>query len=952
MSLAFVTANTSVVNFTVRSLRTSGDAVALSLLVGGTVQNAAASIGGDGVDFALPGHGGPHPCLSAPDFQSGGLRILGYNRSNWTVLVGKHGEFSARDAGASLLPGSAVSTFLAISMGLPGSCDAAARHVASTGAAAALAATRARWQRYLNAVLPRSADDPEDDPQLLKNVRWSAVKALMTLVSNWRIVPGHGQGILPSFVKYDTAFWSWDSYKQAVATVLFHPDLARDQLRLIIQARNSSSGHITDDVNRCGVGGGAPGKPNLLSWAVMEIYTKTNDTAFLAEMYPVIEAFHHFQYTTHDTMGVGMLSWQRGPESGMDNGVRFMHGARNVHNPQPAAQGGHDAQRDYTFDFWSVDLNSYLYREKVVLTQMAAVLGNATGAAYWQAAAETQRPRLQDMFYVPGPAGTSFFQDRYFNGSSVQVQGCEGFTALFCGVASQAQADAVAKTLSNPDLFMLNFSLPSVSKGNPYFNATDYWEGPTWLDQTWFASEGLKHYGYPELAAELKSRLFLRGRGMWHGDTTPLHEYYDPMTGSPHGSAHFSWSAAHVLMWAAEGAAATAIAPTPTRGVKSGKSVSVGDNGAVWRDTSGNQIEAHGGNILLIGDVYHWYGSTKKETVDPATGKPCRFDCSLGINVYTSTDLLSWAFGGVVFNSTQINVTAIAPPLAYTPPFRIERPKVIFNAAKRRYVLVFHCEDAPYSVGLRGVASSADPTGPFRWEGASQPNGLFSMDMTEYVDPNDPGGAAYHVRTARFDPAKPLPQGHPDNTQWLVGTQLTPDYLGTAPAICFNTSTSTEGPALLYHAPSAAYFIFGSHLTGLRPNPGRLLRCNATVLSQCCTAPGAPTKWEDLGNFAVGSALTPEGDGVRTTFNSQSTFVLPLSASTANAGGGSGAPIALWMGDRWHPDSAVAPGGEHNATYCWFGVYENSNASAAAIPPLFFEWQQQFLGVGPRNYLR
>ena len=107
------------------------------------------------------------------------------------------------------------------------------------------------------------------------------------------------------------------------------------------------------------------------------------------------------------------------------------------------------------------------------------------------------------------------------------------------------------------------------------------------------------------------------------------------------------------------------------------------------------------GNILLIGDVYHWYGSTKKETVDPATGKPCRFDCSLGINVYTSTDLLSWAFGGVVFNSTQINVTAIAPPLAYTPPFRIERPKVIYNAATKNFVMWFHLDDNGYKVRER-----------------------------------------------------------------------------------------------------------------------------------------------------------------------------------------------------------------------------------------------------------
>ena len=29
-------------------------------------------------------------------------------------------------------------------------------------------------------------------------------------------------------------------------------------------------------------------------------------------------------------------------------------------------------------------------------------------------------------------------------------------------------------------------------------------------------------------------------------------------------------------------------------------------NGDAWHDTSGNQIEAHGGGILKIGATYHW----------------------------------------------------------------------------------------------------------------------------------------------------------------------------------------------------------------------------------------------------------------------------------------------------------------------------------------------------------
>ena len=227
----------------------------------------------------------------------------------------------------------------------------------------------------------------------------------------------------------------------------------------------------------------------------------------------------------------------------MDNGVRFI-GQRRVTN---ASQHAEDPKHYLpTFPFWSVDMNSYLYREKIVLAKMAALAGNTTGEQYWTSAAAALLPRLRETFFVPAADGATadapscatsiaqhdcsphpghrwhnssqpvcqqlgccwhqngtkptghrcikkeapgpphpptppqppqppyhptgaFFQDRYFNGNSVPVQGCEGFAALFCGVATPEQAAAMAATLSDPSRWLLNFSLPTVSKSNPHF---------------------------------------------------------------------------------------------------------------------------------------------------------------------------------------------------------------------------------------------------------------------------------------------------------------------------------------------------------------------------------------------------------------------------------------------------------------------------------------------------
>jgi neutral trehalase len=286
----------------------------------------------------------------------------------------------------------------------------------------------------------------------------------------------------------------------------------------------------------------------------------------------------------------------------MDDGVRFL--------PQFAHGVTNKSSNIRTLGFWSIDLNGYLYREKRTLAAIATELGNDTTAKEWTADADALLPRLQKMFYLPdsggngdngrsggggGGGGGGYFQDVFFNGTFLPIQGCEGYTALFAQVATPAQAQAVAVTLSDPKKFLLNFSLPTVSMANPYYKEKGYWKGPTWLDQTWFAYTGLKEYGEKQrareqaqsqhqqhqhqhqqhqhhqhqqhqhqrsgaksgvdmiaLADKIKSRVFAVGQGFGANDTTPLNEHYDAQTGKPIGTQHFSWTAAHVLMWAQE----------------------------------------------------------------------------------------------------------------------------------------------------------------------------------------------------------------------------------------------------------------------------------------------------------------------------------------------------------------------------------------------------------------
>ena len=74
------------------------------------------------------------------------------------------------------------------------------------------------------------------------------------------------------------------------------------------------------------------------------------------------------------------------------------------------------------------------------------------------------------------------------------------------------------------------------------------------------------------------------------------------------------------------------------------------------------QVQAHGGGIVQVDDTFYWCGESYKQ---PMLGD----FISAGINLYSSTDLQSWHFEGLIFNSSQItDIPAHAP-------YRVERPK-------------------------------------------------------------------------------------------------------------------------------------------------------------------------------------------------------------------------------------------------------------------------------------
>lgn len=101
-------------------------------------------------------------------------------------------------------------------------------------------------------------------------------------------------------------------------------------------------------------------------------------------------------------------------------------------------------------------------------------------------------------------------------------------------------------------------------------------------------------------------------------------------------------------------------------------------------DTSGNPIQAHGGDILQQDGYFYWFGEDK--TGETTSGH------FVGVNCYRSADFQSWEHRGAVLTpqeNTNISSASV-----------VERPKVLYNDKNDEYVMWFHSDSSNYGAAM------------------------------------------------------------------------------------------------------------------------------------------------------------------------------------------------------------------------------------------------------------
>jgi len=259
--------------------------------------------------------------------------------------------------------------------------------------------------------------------------------------------------------------------------------------------------------------------------------------------------------------------------------------------------------------------------------------------------------------------------------------------------------------------------------------------------------------------------------------------------------------------------------------------------GDVWLDDRGQEIQAHGGAVIKVRDLYYWVGEDRSKGNDPNK----RY-----ISCYSSKDLVQWSFRG------HILVTKDRERLG--PGWVLERPKLFFNAKSRKYVMYLHIDSSDYSFARVAVAVSDKVDGQYRYQRSFRPLGMESRDIGEFVDDD---GKVYLIFESR-----------PSGGFYIAG--LSDDYLDVVKEVCL-IHEPLEGGALVRYG--GLYYVIGSHLTGWNPNPNVF-----------ATASRLDGPWTSVRNIAP-----PETN----TYDSQSGMLIRVVGQKGTA--------VIYAGDRWNP---------------------------------------------------
>ena len=287
--------------------------------------------------------------------------------------------------------------------------------------------------------------------------------------------------------------------------------------------------------------------PPLIAVAAYLVFEHSHDREFLAAIYAKVARYHDWFERRRDPDKDGLVCiihpWEAGgdapprwdtflgldkyiPEAGREARIKMVEELIR-YNYDPI-----DLVQNSCFHVESLEINGIRAADLEAMADIAMLLNKPEEAAEWLRRVDGVRNGFRSRMIVDGlPYDLDGMEEK-----PILQANAGQFVTLFGGLPTYEQAQQLVHQLKEANFWTV-FPIANTPTDSPDYAPEYYWRGNVWPCLNWLIYQGLRRYGFHDIADELAARSFalLEQSGFW--------EYYHPETGQGLGGQEFSWAA-------------------------------------------------------------------------------------------------------------------------------------------------------------------------------------------------------------------------------------------------------------------------------------------------------------------------------------------------------------------------------------------------------------------------
>jgi len=336
---------------------------------------------------------------------------------------------------------------------------------------------------------------------------------------------------------------AWNGFLNALLVAPEDRETAKQQIEAVLETQYTN-GNIPGWRSSTN---GTPDRsqPPLGAYIVLRTYLLTGDTTILSNSYDRLKTWHEYWLNPgakgtprRDGNFDGLLEWGCDSEK-LPNPLPAQEKNYDDHK-RAAAESGQENLPNFdnaafdkdkgTLSLNCIDLSSLYALDTESMLEIATILNKKLDIDKFRKEYEALKKNINLQLW-----SEDFYYDRSWDGNFSTHKAASNFYPLLAGVPDKSQADKMIAHLQSPAEFWGDYVIPTISRDNPAFKDQQPWRGMVSPPVNYLVYQGLKRYGYDELASQLavkNGQLFMKH---WQ-NSGMTRDFYNAVSGEGAGN--------------------------------------------------------------------------------------------------------------------------------------------------------------------------------------------------------------------------------------------------------------------------------------------------------------------------------------------------------------------------------------------------------------------------------